>query len=146
MVKDLVVVLDTNTNLPFTLINDRVSEFWIINHHFIFLKGENDKLNINGFYDLLSNGNIIFYVKRTKSIRTLSSTFSIEKEFYERIFYLIEKENTRYFITSKSEFLALFKEKKNTIKAYLKANKIDYNANKELYMKEAIIYYETLSQ
>ncbi|WEK19335.1 MAG: hypothetical protein P0Y49_21400 [Candidatus Pedobacter colombiensis] len=146
LVKDLVVVLDTNTNLPFTLINDKVCEFWLLDHHFIFLKGGNDKLNVNGFYDLLSNGNIIFYVKRTKGIRTLSSTFSIEKEFHERLFYLIEKENTRRFITSKSDFLALFKEKKSIIKGYLKANKIDYNVNQELYMKKAIIYYETLNK
>jgi len=145
IVKDLVVVLDTNTHIPFTLISDKVSEFWLLEHHFIFLRGENDKLNVNGFYDLLNDGEVKFFVKRVKTINTSSSSFSaFEKLFFERVFYLVEKDQVRHFVTSKSGFLSLFKESKNAIKDYLKKNKIDYNDDKELYMKKAIIYYENL--
>lgn len=144
LAKDLLVILDTNTNISFTPISERVSDFWLMDHHFIYLNKQNSIIS-PGFYDLRTEGKTKLYAKRSKTIKSTNEGVSdLEKIFLERVDYYIEKEDSYYRINSKGRFLNFFKDKKAKVRDYLKQNKINYSENNEDYLIRGIMYYETL--
>ncbi|NRF38527.1 hypothetical protein [Pedobacter foliorum] len=144
LAKDLLVVLDTNTNISFTPISERVSDFWLMDHHFVYLNIQNNIIS-PGFYDLRTDGKTKLYVKRSKTIKNTNDGVSaLEKIFLERVDYYIEEEGSFYRINSKGSFLNFFKDKKAKVRDYLKQNKINYSENNENYLIKGTMYYETL--
>ncbi len=147
LVKDLLVVLDTNSNASFTLVSEKVEDFWIAGHHYRYLNAGNglDNHLDPGFYDVLSDGVVRLYARRTKSIENSSNSYSgLEKVFKERTNYYLEKDGTFYKANTPSSFLGFFKDKKAAVKAYLKKADLIYTENDEEYKIKGLLYYETM--
>jgi hypothetical protein len=145
LVKDLVVVLDSNTKIPFTLNSEQVQEFWVLDHHFKYIHSDPINSHISGFYEVLDAGDSGLYIKRTKIIKSNSSALTAhEKLFAERISYYIFSEGRYHDVSSKNKFLNFFKENKSTVRNYLKKNNYDYFTDTKKYLIKGIQYYESL--
>lgn len=146
LVKDQLVVLDTTTGIAFTLINERLTDFWLQDHHFKTLRVETETAR-KGIYDLLKEGRINLYAKRSKTIESRSTALTaFEKLFKERVSYYIEYNGNYYVINNKGSFLNFFDTKKNSVRNYLKENKLDYKTNKEAYFIKGLLLYEKLDR
>lgn len=147
--KDVVVVLLYNKFSRYSLLNERVHDFTLSDHHFV--RVEADSLNNNnsgittGFYDQLYGGRIEVLAKRTKTIQNSTNvTASLETYFIEKNEYYIRKGNTYYSVSSQSSFLKVLKDKKNILQQYIRENQIKFRNDPENAMAKIASYYDHL--
>jgi hypothetical protein len=147
--KDVVVVLLYNKFSRYSLLNERVHDFTLSDHHFV--RVEADSLNNNnsgittGFYDQLYGGRIEVLAKRTKTIQNSTNvTASLETYFIEKNEYYIRKGNTYYSVSSQSSFLKVLKDKKNILQQYIRENQIKFRNDPENAMSKIASYYDHL--
>lgn len=143
--KDLVVVMLYNHFTKFSLLSERVPEFWLLNHHFIRIDADSTgkaKLN-TGFYDQLYSGKKIeIIVKRAKSIQSSTSNNTIESFFSATRDYYVKRGNSYFSFSGKGGLLDIFKDKKKELRQYIKANNIDFRENLEQAIVDVATYYD----
>jgi hypothetical protein len=146
--KDVVVVMLYNKFSRFTLLKERVQNFDLLNHHFIYIR--TDSLNVNsintGFYDQLYSGNLEVLVKRSKAIQSTSGTNTIENYFTSSKSFYLKKGNNYYSIGGQGTLLSVLKDKKKELQQYIKANKIKFNKTPEEAMVAMAARYDELSR
>lgn len=145
--RDLVISVFYEGNFKFNLISEKVAEFKIDNHHFVYLNKELDSsksVGKTGFYDLLYNGKIKIYSKRTKLLQEVNDTKYARQFFVSKNFYYLEKDKTLYSFSKLGSFLSLFKKEKSEMRKYLKKNEIRFKDNPERAMVLLADYYDTL--
>jgi hypothetical protein len=146
--KDVVVVLLYNHFTKFSLLSERVHEFWLLNHHFIRLNTDSTgkAALATGFYDQLYQGkNVGIIVKRAKSIQTSTSNNTIESFFSETRDYYVKKGNSYLSFSGKGGLLDIFKDKKKELRQYIKANNLDFRENLEQAIVSAATYYDHIT-
>jgi hypothetical protein len=146
--KDVVVVLLYNHFTKFSLLNERVHEFWLLNHHFIRLNADSTgkAALATGFYDQLYQGkNIGIIVKRAKSIQTSTGNNTIESFFSETKNYYVKKGNNYLSFSGKGGLLDIFKDKKKELRQYIKTNNLDFRENLEQAIVSAATYYDHIT-
>lgn len=127
--KDVVVVLLYNKFSMYTLLNERVERFDLLNHHFINIMSDSLHTNTGidaGFYDELYHGNIVVLAKYSKSIQTTSVSNTLESYFSSSKNFYLKKGNNYYSISGQGALLDILKDKKKELKQYIKTNKIKY--------------------
>ncbi|WPU98453.1 hypothetical protein SNE26_20725 [Mucilaginibacter sp. cycad4] len=146
--KDLVVILLYNHFTKISLLSERVSEFWLLNHHFIRITTDSTgKAGLaTGFYDQLYQGKRIgIIVKRAKSIQTSTGNNTIESFFSETKNYYLKQGNSYSNFSGKGALLAILKDKKKELRQYIKANNIDFRENLEQAIVDVATYYDHLT-
>jgi hypothetical protein len=149
MFKDVVAVRLYNKFSIFSLLNERVQSFDLLNHHFIYIKS--DSLNVNshigtGFYDQLYKGNLQVLVKRSKSLQNTSGMATIETYFTSSKSYYLKKGDSYYSVSSQSSLLNVLKDKKKELQQYIKASKIKFKDNPEQAMALIAAQYDEISK
>jgi len=145
--RDLVVSVFYEGNFKFNLISEKVTEFKIDNHHFVYLNKELDSaksVGKTGFYDRLYNGKIKIYSKRTKLLQEVNDSRYARQFFVSKNFYYVEKDKTLYSFSKLGSFLSLFKNEKAEMRKYLKKNDINFKDNPEHAMVLLAGYYDNL--
>ncbi|MDN5284617.1 MAG: hypothetical protein JWR38_891 [Mucilaginibacter sp.] len=147
---DIVAVRLYNNFSIFTLLNERMQSFDLLNHHFIYIKSDSLSAKAGlgtGFYDQLYNGDIEVLVKRSKEIQSNSGTSGIETYFttLSRRFYL-KKANSYYSISGEGALLNMLKDKKKELQQYIKINKIKFKKTPEEAMVAIVTQYDKLSR
>jgi hypothetical protein len=147
--KDVVVVLLYNKFSRYSLLNERVHDFTLSDHHFVRIEADSLTNNSSGvttgFYDQLYGGRIEVLAKRTKTIQNSTNvTASLETYFIEKNEYYIRKGNTYYSVGSQSSFLKVLKDKKNILQQYIRENKIKFKNDPENVMARIASYYDHL--
>lgn len=88
-----------------------------------------DHQNANYYYQVLSAGKIDLLAKRFKYVRTEKNDLSgeISKEFVEggAVLYVYANDSMQQFHSTKSFVLSLLKDKEETIKLFIEANKLN---------------------
>ncbi|HTE00488.1 MAG TPA: hypothetical protein VK668_14440 [Mucilaginibacter sp.] len=145
--KDVVVVLLYNKFSKYTLLNERVHDFTLSDHHFV--RVEVDSL-INpglstGFYDQLYGGKVEVLAKRTKTIQTSTVLTTLETYFVEKHSYYLKKGNTYYSVGSQRSFLNALKDKKKQLQQYIRDNNIRFSDDPEASMARLAAYYDHLN-
>lgn len=146
--KDIVVSLLYNHFTKFSLLSERVAEFWLLNHHFIRINADSTgKAGLTtGFYDQLYRGKKIgIIVKRAKSIQSTASSNTVESFFRETRDYYVTRGNSYFSFSGKGGLLDIFKDKKKELKQYIKANNIDFHENQEQAIVDVATYYDHLT-
>lgn len=146
MHKDEVVVLDFSLPNNLSLVRQKVKQFDIYNHVFVYVFP--DALNnniIEGFYDQLYAGKISILVKRRKNIVASSSNMDLDSKFVQSDTYFLNKEGVLYPIKSQSSILKLLKAKKSEIVQNLKRNDINFRENPEKAMIKIAAYYDQIT-
>jgi len=146
--KDVVVVLLYNHFTKFSLLSERVPEFWLLNHHFIRLNTDSTgkAALAAGFYDQLYQGRKIgIIVKRAKSIQTSTGNNTVESYFSETKDYYVKKEGNYFSFSGKGGLLDIFKDKKKELRKYIRTNDIDFRENFERAVVNVATYYDQLT-
>ncbi|SEM99715.1 hypothetical protein SAMN05192574_102119 [Mucilaginibacter gossypiicola] len=147
--KDVVVVLLYNRFTKFSLLSERVHEFWLLNHHFIRINTDSTgkAALATGFYDQLYPGQKIeIIVKRAKSIQTATSSNTVESFFSATKDYYVKKGGFYFSFGGKRGLLDILKDKKKELKQYIKANNIDFDENFERATVNVATYYDQLTK
>lgn len=149
--KDLLVSRTENGLFLYSLINEQVDNFDLLDHHFINLRtADTENVVAAGYYDeLYANNQIQLLVKRKKNFQEdfhgpregkISFNALISDKYY------LKKDNLYYKVGSSSSFINVLSDKKSELKRYLKDNNIKYKTDPERAMILLAKYYNSLTK
>jgi len=146
---DQLVGLFPNSISKFIVLKERVKSFNYLSSHFININVDtlaNNKTLESGYYRQLYAGKSEVLARYTKSIQTSTSTSNyVENYFSAKNYFFIKKNNIYHSVGSKGSVQDLFKDKKNELKKYIKANGINFKENPEEAMVKVASWYDHLS-
>lgn len=125
------------------LVNDKVVEFTIQDHHFVHLK--NTPL-AEGHYELAYDGDIKVYVRHRKTLQSRVVDYSIFNEFQEKKVYFLYKDGKYTSIRGKGSMLKLLDDKKKELKKFIRDNKLAFGADRVRDMSRLAQYYDQLKK
>jgi len=121
----------------------KVSDVYLLDHHFIYLDTEGPGSLTLGFYDLVYKGKSQVLVKQTKLIDETKTT---EIVYEDRSDIYVKKDNKYFPVSSKGSLMDIFKDKKKELNQYLKDNKINYYKDKEGAIAKLAGYYDQINK
>ena len=126
----------------YVLREEKVSDVYLLNHHFIHVNAESPGSLISGFYDQLYSGKSQVLVKRIKLIDESKST---ETVYEDKSDLYIKKGNKYYLVNTRGALMDIFKDKKKLLNQYMAEHKIKYNKDKEAAAAKLASYYDQIS-
>lgn len=131
----------------YSLISDRVAEFYLNNHHFKYINVIDSTKSVikSGFYDLIHDGKSKIYVKKIKNMQQVIDNKMVRYYFIPKTYYYIERDQKYSTISSEKSFLSYFNDKKVELKKLLKEKKIKFRKQPEVAMILMASYYENLT-
>jgi hypothetical protein len=130
-------------NNLYAMRSEKVSDVYLLDHHFIYKNSDPSNNLSGGFYDLLYSGKSAVLVKRTKKIDESNTT----KIIYEDITDIYIKKGSKYFpVSSKGSVMDVFKDKNRELNQYLKDNKIKFNKDREGTIARLAGYYDQINK
>lgn len=148
LVKEEVVIRDAYGRNKITLHNERISDFTLLNHHFVKLTADtlNSSVIRTGFYDLLYNGRTGVYKKQVKKIlESITISQGLRRTIDEQVAYFIRKDNKFYEVSGKKSVLRILKDKKKNIQQFIKKNRLNLRKQKDYSLTEIAAYYDELT-
>lgn len=121
------------------LVREKVEYFEISGHHFVRLN--NDKVP-EGFYDVLYDGKMKFYVRRQKNLVLKISGKEAQNLFEDKIRYYIVKDGFYHTVKSKKSVMNLLSDRKKELKRMLKQQGIKFGQSRELAITRLLEHYE----
>lgn len=144
IVSNQIIINRYHDNLKIKLLSEKIKYFTLAGHRFENVDmAQKDGTIANGIYDLVVDGKIMVFVKRSK--RIVNSMKAEEPpKFVEDDEFFIQNGNTFYPVEGNSSLLQALSDKKNLIKIFIRKNKFKFKKNieKEIIMTAA--YYNTL--
>lgn len=138
------VLVKTNLNLEFHLINDKIEYFSIGKRKFKkYVEKVNNLTSETRFYEEIEfNPNNFLYIKHTKTIKENLESGIVKYLFYDDKFYFFSNSNQIFPITNKKSVIEIFPEKKKQIQEFYYENEklknIDLNLFYQKLFKEII--------
>ena len=145
--QDFVIVQDS---LYWVQLNGKkVSEFTLLNRHFVRLEKNNVNKDIvtTGFYEVLYNGNVSIFRKDIKQIHEEASIVEgVERAVIVSSHYYIKKGDMIYPVSKESEITDILPDKKKEIRQFLKKNKLKFRKDKDNTLLQVAAFYEQLTK
>jgi hypothetical protein len=145
LVNDQLICIYPRTNLNITLINQKVNAFTIGRH--LFLQVHDDAATIDfpgaGFYELLNNGRVKAYVRRSKLLRDAAKPEDPAR-FIQSDVYFLEKENRWFKIDGKKSLLAACKDRKAELAKYIQQHGLNFKTDPAGTIVQVIDHYVRL--
>jgi len=137
-----------NKSTMFSLVSQKVSDFYLKNHHFKYITVLDTTKSVikPGFFDMLHEGKLNVLAKRSKKLQLSLNSKEVGYYFVPKTTYYVQNGDKYSEVSSESSFLNLFKDKKNDFKKYLKDNKINFKKKPEEAMILLAKYYESSSR
>lgn len=126
-----------------TLITEKVSSFRLGGHHFMLLKAMEDSGHTiqSGFYDRLYKGrNLSLWAKRNKEFELSAKAENGAGSFKESVAYYIRLNDVFYQVSSKRDLVAVLKNKKEAIDAFVKTNRLSFKKDIETTLLKLVIH------
>lgn len=145
---DQVISLLYDQYNKFRLVEDKVGQFDLYNHHFIRISIDSADRSVplrTGFYDEIYAGKISLVVKRTKELKETSGARDLKKYFLAKNTYFLKKEGQYMNVNSERSFINALGDKKKELQRLMKENKLNYRKNPEHAMVMLATYYDRLS-
>jgi hypothetical protein len=140
------IMVSTLNNNLFILNTDKISDVYLLNHHFIHINGQGQDNLPPGFYDVIYNGKSQVLTKRIKIINDHVTGQQVLETFYEdKSTTYIKKGDKYYLADSRRTFLDTFNDQKKNLNRYMKDNKIDYKKDKEGDAAKLAAYYDSIN-
>ncbi|MBS1523220.1 MAG: hypothetical protein JST50_19635 [Bacteroidetes bacterium] len=140
------VIVSVNNNYLFVLKRDKLSDVFLLGHHFVYFdpKGQNNMPT--GFYDELYDGRSKVLVKRIKTIFDHQVSAQFAEIIYEDHSTIYLKKGDKFLeISSKGNLKDALADKKKQINEFMRANKINFNKDKEGAVAKVAGYYDQIS-
>lgn len=146
LIRDQLLLLNADSSGGIVVQPAHIDFFSIHNHNFINVKPGTASKNIaSGYYDLLYDGRITLLARRVKKV-TETVTQYIEKEVEQTVTYYLLKDAVYNQIKGGHDLMKLLKATQNKNQSYIKANKLDFNRNKEESFLKLVSFYDSLNQ
>jgi hypothetical protein len=146
--RDLLLIkyIDKNGYVaPIQLQSSKVAEFRVMGHHFIRIKEDTLSGIKTGFLDLLYNGQIAkVLAKRRKEVSRTQIGDNMVKGYFVNDKFYIKKDQNYYIVKGKKSLLEVLSDKKDEIKAFLKANKALFKDDHERRLVDTVEYYTSI--
>lgn len=145
IVRQEVVTNNYNKSGQIKLLNQKIKYFKLQGHTFRnFSSVEDSDENItNTIYDEVFDGKASVLVRRIKHIKN-GLKAEDPTSFVEEDEYYIRNEKSLYAISGKSSVLEAFRNKKESIKIFIRKNKFNFKKNLETELITTAAYYSTL--
>ncbi len=151
--KDIPVIYDIYTDVMvaaakdslFVLQAEKITDVWLLDHHFLYINSKSSANLKPGFYDQLYDGKSRVLVKRVRTIENNITQQTVSTIYENKEVIYIKKGNNYYPVNSKGSVLEVFKEKKKALGQYLNENKIKYNSDKEGSIVKLAVYYDQIN-
>ena len=144
IVTDQIITVLPNTSYKISLIKNLVSEFILQDHRFIHLE---DKGIASGFYEILLDGKIKVFVKRTKRISEsyYNHNLFVKRNYSEKneLYVLVDK--TFYLIKGKKSLQQIFNYNKQDFSAAIRYVNTSFKREKEQYVVQFVEFYNNLN-
>ena len=124
---------------------DKLTDIYLLNHHFINLTQVSGGKLGPGYYDRLYNSKSQVLVKRVRTVQNNVTQQGVEVTYENKDVIYIKKGNKYYEVSSKGSVLDVFRDKKKQLKQYLNDNKIRYPSDKEGSIVMLTRYYDQLT-
>lgn len=145
LVQDRIFTTDSSMNFNIQLFNDRVTYFFMSGHHFVRVMQDSGKSSItgSGFYDLLYEGKIDVYAKRTKAAER---GFKNEDpmRFVSYTDYFVMKNGELIKVDSKGSLFGAFRDQKDLVKKYYRKTDLNFKKDPENAIVKTTAYYAQL--
>ncbi len=114
------------------LVQSRISSFSLSGHDFVKLSGDSSSVTAvrSGFYDVLYDGVIKVYAKRSKEIAKKIESGAEKKKFIEGNRYFIYKKNNYFLVKSKASVLRVLEDQKPMLKQQIAKYKIVFKKDR----------------
>jgi hypothetical protein len=140
------IMVSTLNNNLFILNTEKISDVYLLNHHFTYINNQSQDNLTPGFYDVIYNGKSQVLIKRIKFINDHVVRSQVLETFYEDQSNTYIKKGDKYYqVDSKHSFLETFKDKKKDLNRYMNDNKIDYKKDKEGAVAKLAAYYDSIN-
>ncbi len=137
------VMVSIADNNLYTMRSEKVSDVYLLDHHFIY-KDADPLNNLSaGFYDVLYGGKSSVLAKRTKKIDESKATEIIYEDITD---IYVKKGNKYYQVSSKGSVMDVFKDKNKELNQYLKDNKLKFNKDREGTIARLAGYYDQINK
>ena len=143
------VLITTDQGYWVQLVNERLSSFTILNHHFIRLVVDslNKELSGTGFYELLYQGRSAVLKKTIKKIKEeLSSSEGILRSIDQTDRYYVRMGKAYFTIRSKREILNIFSDHRKGIQQFMRKNKLKFRKDKANTLIRVTAYYDQITK
>jgi hypothetical protein len=133
-------------NTTLLLAKIKVSAFTFLGHDFIMLTRDSiNKLGVNtGFYDQLYMGKLKVYAKRSKKREENLRYNELVVRILENDLFYIKKGDVYNLVKNKKTLFAVFGDRKNDIRKYLRKSKIRFGENPENAIVKSAEYYDQI--
>lgn len=146
MISHVLVIKDYSNNYPVMLVQSKIKYFVLAGHRFINTGGENISAagTASQFYDELYHGNILLLAKREKQLLLSSNAESNDSKYQQYNYYYVYKNETLYGISNERTLVTVLKDKKELVKKYIRANRLNFKKDFETAAENTIRYYDQL--
>ena len=129
------------------LVNEKVARFALGGHTFVRLVADAAGSPApTGYYDLLVEGPVRVLAARRKDVQTRATFEGMQGEISQIDEVFIYKDRRYYPVSKAKELLRLFPESKGPLRAYIRAQKLPFNAaGREPSIAAVVRYYATLA-
>ena len=129
-----------------TIENDLIDYFKIFDHHYYKLEADSNETIKEGFYDLLFDGEVKLYAKRSKSLQKNIENQEVHQWFDIEDKHYVFKDGIYLKVKKKGSLLKILKDKKKVLKSHIKQQKITFGKFPEKGLARTIEYYNKLQQ
>ena len=145
LVQDRIFTTDSSMNFNIQLFNERVRYFQMSGHLFVRVVQNSGKsvISASGFYDLLYEGKINVYAKRTKAAERGFKNEDPMK-FVSYTDYFIWKNGEFIKVDSKGSLFSAFRDQKDMIKKYYRKSDLNFKKDPENAIVKTTAYYAQL--
>ncbi|MEO5978543.1 MAG: hypothetical protein ABIS36_02990 [Chryseolinea sp.] len=130
--RDQVITEHKLTGGKIEMIAKKIAQFTINGHPFVRLNQDKEKVIKEGFYEVLYQGKVNVFARREKQMQDKTENYTVVHTFIERNKVYIVKNGIYHFVKTKKSVLAVFDDKRQELKAFLKTEKLRYKDNREL--------------
>ena len=142
---DEVIVIHDSTTLRTKLVKEKINSFSIFDHHFIYMKND-DNLLERGIYNIVYDGEKQVFVKRKKIIEDYVKDLQMTREFIDKDVFIVYDRGNYHIITKRNSLLQLFGDLRPQVRKYLREENLKFKKNKEIAIIQSISYFESIQE
>ncbi len=134
------------SNIYCKLNSERIEWFKLQNYTFIHLRPDSTDRLADGFYALLSKGQVSLYKAFRKNLKDDANSVTVVDEIaVEQDYYFIIRENKYFRIKNKKTLLEALADKKKVMQRFMRTNSIKIKRNSEQAFTRVVIYYNSIN-
>jgi hypothetical protein len=144
LVNEKVVIDHPYAGIKLELISEKINYFSMPGHRFVRLDADTMKSSPvrTGFYDVLYDGRLKFYVKRHKDKKEQITQAELQVEFLQNDRLYIYKQGQYIPVRTKSSVLEALSDRKSDLRKYIRKNKIHFRRHWEEAITRVVSFYD----